>query len=71
MSYINTVYSHISSECTKSLNDLIAVTTDGTLEMTDDERIKRIDGIYDDMKDKYAFTVEFYWQCRVLNRLAC
>lgn len=59
MSYINAVYSNISSECTKSLNDLIAVTTDGTLEMTDDERIKRIDGIYDDMKDKYAFSLNF------------
>jgi hypothetical protein len=59
MSYINAVYSNISGECTKSLNDLIAVTTDGTLEMTDDERIKRIDGIYDDMKDKYAFTLSF------------
>lgn len=57
--YLNEVYSNISSECTKNLNDLIYVTTDGSLEMTDDERIKRIDGIYMDMKDKYAFTQDF------------
>ena len=38
---------------------LIAVTTDGNSEMTDDERIKRVDGIYDDMEDKYAFTQSF------------
>jgi hypothetical protein len=59
ISYINAVYSNITNECNKSLNTLIAVTTDGILEMTDDERIKRIDGIYDDMKDKYAFTMDF------------
>ena len=59
LSYVNAVYSNITDECEKSLNALIAVTTDGNLEMTDDERIKRIDGIYDDMKDKYAFTMDF------------
>lgn len=59
LKYINTVYSNLSDECSKSLNALIAVTTDGTLEMTDDERIRRIDRIYDDMKDKYAFTRDF------------
>jgi hypothetical protein len=57
--YVNTVYSNISRECSKSLNDLIAVTTDGNLKMTDDERVKRINGIYLDMKDKYAFTQKF------------
>ncbi len=59
LSYIKTVYSSLTDECTKSLNLLIAVTTDGNLEMSDDERIKRIDGIYNDMKDKYAFTMAF------------
>ncbi len=59
INYINTVYSNILTECTKSMDALIAVTTDGNLEMTDDERIKRIDGIYEDMEDKYAFTQSF------------
>jgi hypothetical protein len=47
------------NECGKNLNALIAVTTDGKLEMTDDERIKRINGIYDDMENKYSFTQSF------------
>ena len=59
ISYINAVYNNMTTECTKDLNDLIAVTTDGTLQMTDDERIRRIDGIYLDMSDKYAFTQSF------------
>jgi hypothetical protein len=57
--YVQTVYNNITDECTKSLNALIEVTTDGKLQMTDDERIKRIDGIYDDMNDRYAFTQHF------------
>jgi hypothetical protein len=59
INYIGQVYDHISEECVKSLNGLIAVTTDNQLEMSDDERIKRIDGIYSDMKDKYTFTLHF------------
>ncbi len=59
LAYVNAVYSNITDECDKSLNALISVTTDGTLEMTDDERITRIDVIYDSMQDKYAFTMDF------------
>jgi hypothetical protein len=65
--YINSVYNNLSNECTKSLADLIAVMTDGKLQMTDDERIKRIDGIYADTKDKYAFTQKFTSQASQLN----
>jgi hypothetical protein len=59
MQYVQAVYSNMSDESMKTLNSLIAVLTDGNLEMTDDERIKRIDGIYDDMEDKYGFTKSF------------
>jgi hypothetical protein len=67
MAYINSVYNYLTNECTKSLADLIAVTTDGKLQMTDDERIKRIDGIYTDTKDKYAFTQKFTGQVSRLS----
>jgi hypothetical protein len=66
LSYINAVYSHLTDECTQNLNALIEVTTDGRLKMSDDERIKRIDGIYNDMKDKYAFTMDFTNQSDLL-----
>ena len=59
ITYITSVYNHMTDECSKDLNALIAVLTDGEFEMTDDERIKRIDQIYSDMKDKYAFTQHF------------
>jgi len=56
IAYITSLYNHMSDECSKDLDALVAVLTDGELEMTDDERIKRIDGIYRDTKEKYAFT---------------
>ena len=59
LSYIESVYAHITDECSKTISDLITVTTSGSLEMTDDERIKRIDIIASDMNDKYAFSRQF------------
>jgi hypothetical protein len=66
MQYIQDVYSNMSDESMKTLNSLIAVLTDGNFEMTDDERIKRIDGIYDDMEDIYGFTQSF---CNKANQI--
>ena len=57
--YIARVYDHISAGCEKDLNALISVLTNGELEMNDQERIHRIDGIYLDMKEKTAFTTSF------------
>jgi hypothetical protein len=59
MSYLQTVSANMSAACKKSLNALINLLTDGTYQMTDNERITRIDALYADMKDKYAFTQSF------------
>ncbi len=69
LQYIQAVYLNISDESMKTLNSLIAVLTDGTFEMTDDERIKRIDLSYNDMEDKYAFTQSFCDKANQINFL--
>jgi hypothetical protein len=66
LSYVESVYSNMAEECSKTISDLIAVTTSGSWEMTDDERIKRIDVIAVDMNDKYAFSRQFTFSA---NRL--
>ncbi len=66
LQYIQVIYSNISDESMKTLNSLLAVLTDGTFEMTDDERIKRIDRIYEDMEDKYAFSQSFVSKASLL-----
>ena len=66
ISYLQSVYSNLSNECSKSLTELISIITGGSLTMHDDERIKRIDNIYGDMKDKYAFSQSFTSEASVL-----
>jgi hypothetical protein len=66
MSYLQSVYNNMTGECTKSLNELIGVITADTYTMKDDERVKRIDAIYDDMKDKYAFSQSFSSEAKLL-----
>lgn len=57
--YIEDVYENLMMECELSLAVLTQVISDGTLEMKDDERLAAIDAVYEDMKDKYAFTKSF------------
>ncbi|MBS1948706.1 MAG: hypothetical protein JST47_13160 [Bacteroidetes bacterium] len=67
MSYLQSVYNNMSGACAESLTDLINIITDNTYQMKDNERITRIDAIYADMKDKYAFTQSFASDASVLS----
>jgi len=46
------------------MNDLTQVLTPGKLQMTDHERLERIDKIYAAMQDKLAFAQSFTGKCR-------
>jgi hypothetical protein len=59
VTYLQNVFNHLLDECSKDINDLLMVITSGETEMTDDERIKRIDKIYADMQDKLSFSRSF------------
>jgi len=59
LNYIRSAFSDLLDDCEKTLDELIAVTTDGKLEMKDDERIARIDKLYVDMQDKLTFCNSF------------
>lgn len=66
-SYIENVRSKVLSECVRDVEDLFAVISSGELEMKDDERLKRIDKLHSDMRDKYQFTESFISHIKVLN----
>src|SRR5450755_46021 len=57
--YLIAVKGNLLEDCTKMLDDLISVITDDTYQMTDDERIKRIDGIYSDVNSKWVLAKDF------------
>lgn len=64
--YIAIVETKVLDECDKDLNELELVITSGRAQMSDDERIRRLDDIYRRMKDKYAFTQSITNDVRML-----
>lgn len=64
--YMGKVYSHLFDESVKNLETLTMVLTSGTLRMSDDERLKQIDTLYEDMVDKLTFLRHFNNQTSVL-----
>ena len=57
--YISKVYSNVLAEGLKDINALITIITDNQLQMTDDERIKRIAALHTGMQDKFMFSQSF------------
>jgi hypothetical protein len=65
--YIKRVFERLIENCDDNMDDLLTIITDGDLEMKDDERIKRIDGIYQNMLENLSFCEGFSNQTRVLT----
>ncbi|MEJ7558120.1 MAG: hypothetical protein WKF66_07395 [Pedobacter sp.] len=59
LEYITRVKNQVQEECNRDLEELLLVITSGKIEMEDDERIKRLEKIYNSMLDKSAFAQSF------------
>ena len=57
--YIAKVHTNMLFLCDASISELLMIIRSDKTEMTDDERMQRIDKIYDDMQDKRAFVKAF------------
>ncbi len=57
--YLTKVCSNLLFLCDANISELTSLITSGNLEMKDDERLLRINKIYDDMQDQFAFAHEF------------
>lgn len=66
LAYIKRVFNRLIDNCNETLDQLIVVTTDDALEMKDDERMKRIDTLYQAMMDHYSFCQSFNKQAKLL-----
>ncbi|WP_304066911.1 hypothetical protein [Pedobacter glucosidilyticus] len=64
--YIHSVRKKVLDECAADLEELLLAITSGKVEMKDDERMKRIDLVYGNMKSKSAFTQSFISEVRLL-----
>lgn len=66
--YVAEVADGVISDCYHDLEELLLVITSGKLEMKDDERLSRLNGIYERMLDKSSFTQGFCGQASLLIR---
>lgn len=57
--YIQEVRENLWEESLKDLEELLLLITSGKVEMSDDERIERLDKVYRSMQDKSAFAQSF------------
>ena len=67
LDYIQRSFDRLLDNCNATLNELLQVTTDATLEMKDDQRIERIDGLHRTMLDDYDFCQSFCSEAKKLS----
>ena len=66
LSYMNNVFTRLIDDCTVTISELIEITTGNKFEMKDDERLKRIDNLYNDLQGKNTFVQSFSSEAKVL-----
>lgn len=64
--YIKRVFDRLIKNCDTNLDELLTIVTDGKLEMKDDERMKRIDMIYQNMLDNYTLSESLSNQTKLI-----
>jgi DNA repair ATPase RecN len=67
LEYLGKVYANLVNLSLRNLDELATVITADKLRMSDDERLKAIDGIYDEMEDKLVFLRSFNANASVLS----
>ncbi|MFV5703017.1 hypothetical protein ACM55F_14185 [Flavobacterium sp. XS2P12] len=67
IAYIKRVLERLIENCESTLEELIVIVTEGNLEMKDDERMKRIDVLYQNMLESYTFFEDFSNQTRLIS----
>ncbi|GAA4909994.1 hypothetical protein GCM10023313_11410 [Mucilaginibacter defluvii] len=64
--YFDKVSGSLLDKAKLDIDELVQVLTPGKLQLTDAERLSRLDKIYERVKDKYAFAGHFTAKCRKL-----
>ena len=67
VAYIKRVLDRMIENCEGTLEELIVIVTEGKLEMKDDERMKRIDALYQNMLESYTFCEDFSNQTKLMS----
>ena len=65
--YVSDVLLKLLDETASNISELTKVLTAGSYKMSDDQRMKQIDGLYEDIQSKYAFAKSFSNEAHVLS----
>jgi len=65
--HCSAVFQNVLNASLENIEQLLEIISDDELQMKDDERLKRIDALYTDMQDKYAFSSSFSEEMAVLT----
>lgn len=66
MGYMSRVLENLANDCAMLLDELIDLCTNDRLELSDDQRIARIDSLYLQMENNYSFCKEFNRESLIL-----
>lgn len=67
LDYIQRSFKRLLENCDDTLSELITITTDSKLELTDDQRIERIDALHKAMLEDYNFSISFSREAKILS----
>lgn len=59
IAYFDLISSNLLDECLADIEELLLIITSGNAELTDDERLQRIDGLHERMQEKRSFALSF------------
>ncbi len=67
LDYIERSFSRLLENCGRTLDKLLALTTDAKLELKDDQRMERIDELHETMLSDYNFCISFSNEVKLLS----
>lgn len=67
LDYIERVFERLIDNCNETLAQLLLISTDAKLEMTDDQRLEHIDSLYAAMMADYSFCEHFSQEIKILS----
>lgn len=65
--YIRKVFQNLLAQCNENMTQLSYLITGGEIQLSDDERMQRIDQLYADMQVKYTFAYSFSREAGILR----
>ncbi len=66
MDYLERSFERLLKNCSRTLDELLVITTDSKLELKDDQRIQRIDALHKTMLEDYDFCISFSNEVKLL-----